>query len=554
MILSSRSLESLREVTSNICIIGAGAAGITLASELDGCGALVVVLESGGIGALGGVSQDPYVGVAEGGHPPPSHFRRLAFGGTTTIWGGRCVPFDPIDFERRAYVANSGWPIGYDEVAPYYPKAMRYCDAGSFDFSASGSMEDQDSMVSGLGACAELKGDLIERFSLPTDFGSRYREKLARSKNVRVITHAHATKVLKDPVGDRIEAAEFVARSGKIMRLSAQIFVLATGGIESARFLLASDLGGVGLGNHSDCVGRYYTCHLENVIGLLMARGRQVHFDFEKTSDGVYARRKIQLPESVQRDNAILNIAFRLHYPNIADPEHRSSVLSAMFLAKRTLIPEYRRILQHSTEGSVSFASVIGHLRNMALGTPELLRFLGKWTKQRLWAQRKLPYVLVAGQNDIYPVEFHAEQTPQRESRILLTDEKDGFGVPRVRIAWKTCDADIESICKAYRLLNSGIGSLDGCKLIVDDSRLWELAAESQPVGGHHIGATRMGSAPSVGVVDKDCAVFGLPNLFVASSAVFPTSSHANPTLTIVAMTLRLADHLRRVTASQVLN
>jgi choline dehydrogenase-like flavoprotein len=335
------------------------------------------------------------------------------------------------------------------------------------------------------------------------------------------------------------------------MSASARLFVLAMGGIESARLLLASHPGGHGLGNSSDCVGRYYTCHLESVIGELRAHGVPVRFEFQRTNDGVYARRKIQITEGAQRRDSILNIAFRLHYPNISDAGHRSAILSAVFLAKRTLIPEYRRILQHSSVVSTSGSDLRKHLRNVALGVPELVCFTGTWISRRLLAQRKLPYVLVADPNNSYPIEFHSEQTPLRGSRVRLDDERDSFGVPRVRIAWRTCDADIRSIANAYRLLQNRLESLSWCRLQFDESRLWELASRSNPVGGHHIGTARMASTASAGVVDKDCAVFGLPNLYVASSAVFPTSSHANPTLTIVAMALRLATHLKKLAANQ---
>lgn len=551
MILSSGSLDTSRDVSCSVCIVGAGAAGITLACELDGINASVVVLEAGGVGVWDRVSQDPYIGIAEGVHPPPSHFRRLALGGTTTIWGGRCVPFEPIDFERREYVANSGWPISYNDVARYYPKAMQYCDAGSFDFLANTSFADDETIIPGFARLGDLTGAHIERYSLPTNFGRRYRERLERSQNVRLITHAHVTKALRGSVGERIEAVEFVTRSGRTIKVSAEVYVLAMGGIESARFLLASDANGLGLGNHSDSVGRYYTCHIENVLGQLSAKGKPLRFDFQKTRDGVYARRKIQLPETVQRANSIMNIAFRLHYPNIANPSHKSSVLSAMYLAKKTLIPEYRRILQHSSDDSVSTRGLLRHLENIARGTPELVRFSAKWTRLRLLPRRKLPYVLVESRDHTYPIEFHSEQTPLRESRVRLTSEKDAFGVPRVLVAWKTCDADYESIRKAYRLLKRGVESLDGCNVTIDEPSLTEHVASSNPVGGHHIGTTRMASTPSDGVVGKDCAVYGLNNLFVSSSAVFPTCSHANPTLTIVAMALRLADHLRKITTRQ---
>ena len=548
MILPSRSLEG--DVSAHVCIIGAGAAGITLACELDGADIPVVVLEAAGVGIFGGVSQDPYEGTAEEPHPRPSNFRRRAFGGTTTIWGGRCVPYDPIDFEAREYAPNSGWPIAYQDVARHYPKAMAYCNAGEFDFSVAGALDDPSPTIPGLDPAADTDASMIERFSLPTNFGVGYRKVLRESENVRVITHAHALRLLRSSTSDRVSSVEFVRRSGSISQVCARHFVVALGGIETARFLLTSDPTGVGYGNESDCVGRYYTCHLESVIGLLRPRRRGVVFDFQKTRDGVYSRRKLQIREDAQRRQQILNIAFRLHYPNVADPAHHNSVFSAVYLAKRTLIPEYRRILQHGQSDRPSAQLISQHLRNIAGGIPQLLEFAFDWTRLRVFAERKLPYMLVPNADGTFPLEFHAEQTPLRRSRIALNTERDSYGMPRVHVDWQTCSTDIDSISKAYRVLKKDIDASGQCVLEFDEDRLPELAGQSSPVGGHHIGTARMAGDPSTGVVDGNCAVHGVPNLFVAGSAVFPTSSHANPTLTIVALSIRLAEHLKNLHSS----
>jgi choline dehydrogenase-like flavoprotein len=502
LILSSRSFDGESDICSQICIVGAGAAGITLACELDGAGVSVVLLEASGTGISGRVSQDPYAGTATGGHLPPSDFRRRAFGGSTTIWGGRCVPYDPIDFEQREYATNSGWPITYGEVAKYYPKAMEYCDAGDFNFSVTGSLDEQASTM---------------------------------------------IRMIKDPVGDRIVTIEFATRSGKAARVNSDLFVLALGGIETTRFLLSSDSNGRGFGNLSDCLGRYYTCHLENILGVVRSKQPGIVFEFQKTRDGIYARRKLRIRDSAQRREGILNTTFRLHFPNVADPGHRSSVLSAVYLAKRMVIPEYRRILQHGKSDPASAELLAKHIRNVVTGVPTLLSFTSDWIRRRVMAQRKLPYILVPNANGTFPLEFNSEQTPLPESRMTLIDDKDAFGIPRVNIDFRICDADLESICKAYRMLKRQIDASGQCVLELDDEQLPELVAQSFPVSGHHIGTTRMAGGPSDGVVDADCAVYGLPNLFIAGPSVFPTSSHANPVLTITALSVRLAGHLKTI-------
>ena len=165
--------------------------------------------------------------------------------------------------------------------------------------------------------------------------------------------------------------------------------------------------------------------------------------------------------------------------------------------------------------------------------------------RRRVLAERKLPYVLVPNADGSYVLEFNAEQTPLRESRITLGEERDGFGVPRVHVAWRLASDDVDSLCRSYRLLRDRVQASGAATLDFNDGALRETLAASVPLGGHHIGSTRMAADATQGVVDRNAALFDLPNLFIASSSVFTTSSHANPTLTIVAMAVRLAAHLR---------
>ena len=165
-------------------------------------------------------------------------------------------------------------------------------------------------------------------------------------------------------------------------------------------------------------------------------------------------------------------------------------------------------------------------------------------------AERKLPYVLVPNADGSYAIEFNAEQTPLRDSRVTLNARSDQFGVPRVHVGWRFGDDDVDSICRSFRLLRERVQSSGAAELDLDDAALRETIAASMPLGGHHIGTTRMATSPRDGVVDVNGEVFGAANLFVASASVFPTSSHANPTLTIVAMAIRLAGHLKQAHAA----
>lgn len=543
MILTSAELTDAVCADVSVCIVGSGAAGITLACELDRCGYKVLLLEAGSLKAGAG-AQDFYRGQANAPHPAPNEFRRVVFGGTTGIWGGRCVPFDPIDFERRDYMPNSGWPISYAEVAQYYPRALQYCDAGKFDFTAAGSLEGARPTIEGLQRNDVLDQDLIERYSLPTNFASRYRNILRASSNVTVILGARCVGLEKAAGEDRIESLSIATASGARRSLRATYIVLAMGGIESARLLLASDPAGAGYGNRSDRVGRFYASHLETTFGKLVPHGAQVAFDFEKTRDGVYCRRKFQFTPAVLREQRLPNSAFRLHFPEYSDASHGSSVMSMIYLAKSLLISEYRDILQHDAAYAAP-SPAFAHWRNVLKDIPNLGRFGCAWLFKRQLAQRKLPYTLVANADGSFPLEFNCEQTPLESSRITLLRDLDAHLVRRVRIDWHRSDDDLTAAVRAFLLLRDTLSGSSVCRLEFDEGKLLERLTRGAPVGGHHIGTTRMASSSRSGVVDTNCAIFDFPNVYVASSAVFPTGSHANPTLTIVAMALRMASHLR---------
>jgi choline dehydrogenase-like flavoprotein len=524
---------------TGVCIIGAGAAGISLACELDGCGFDVLLIEAGGLASRVG---DFYAGSATRPHPDPTQFRRVGFGGTTSVWGGRCVPLDPIDFERREYIANTGWPVSYEEVSRFYPAAMEYCDAGRLDFLAKNSLPGAGPIIPGFLGDEVIDADHIERYSLPTDFGKRYRDRLHKSKNVTVVLGLRCLRLMRAPGEDRIESAEFIDQGGRLQSIRASVFVLATGGIEVPRLLLASDPIGTGFGNLSDCLGRFYMCHFEGTCARIVPQKKPVAFHFERTSDGVYCRRQIRFTPTAQRTHHLLNTVFRLHFPSYADASHGSSVMSAIYLAKSVLVPEYRAILQQHSDAISS--PPLQHIGNVLRGLPALAGFAGDWLFRMRLAKRKLPYTLVPNADGSFPLEFNAEQTPDPSNRITLQEEQDRHGVPRVHIAWRVGDHDAQAVLRSFQLLRESMERSGTAQLRFDDDVLAEQIARSIPLG-HHMGTARMAASSSMGVVDGNCAVFGLPNLYVASSAVFPTCSHANPTLTIVALAMRLARHLR---------
>ncbi len=527
---------------ANICIVGAGAAGITLACELAHTSLSVLMLEAGGLATDTALARE-FSGLANFPHPEPSLFREFVFGGTTKLWGGRCVPFDPIDFVIREHVPNSGWPIRYDEVSQYYQRALKYCDAGAFDFAIASSLDAPHSPIADTFE-SDFFFERLERYSFPTDFGARYRKAIRQSKNITVLLNARCIALTRDAGEDRIEAADVAHPNGMRRRIAADTFVLAIGGIETPRLLFASDPRGPGFGNQTDRLGRFYTCHFENICAKLVPNGTPIKFGFEKTRDGVYCRRKIQILPAAQRAHRLLNTTFRLHFTNYSDASHGSSIMSAIFLAKALLRKEYRQIMDGQTD-PVSRSHTWEHLLNILAGLPQLAKFGFDWTLFRYLARRKLPYTLVPNADGSFPLELNSEQTPIESSRIRPTREVDSFGVRRVAVDWRVRSEDLEAAYRALRLLKSDLAKHTTISLEVNEDVVLSQIRRSPPIKGHHIGTARMAARPSEGVVDRNCKVFGLRNLFIAGSAVFPTSSHANPTLTIVALAARLADHLK---------
>lgn len=535
----------MTEHVTTVCIVGGGAAGITLACELAKAGIPSILVDSGRIAAR----RQIYDGTSTPPHPEPHMFRRAGWGGTSTIWGGRCVPFDPIDFVARSHVPNSGWPIGHDEVATYYGRALEYCQAGENAFDARTALERPRDLFPGRpdGAATDtLDTSTLERYSPPTDFGKIHGPRLTRSPHVRILRDAHLIRLVRDSTSNLITAAVFADPAGERIEVHARAFVLAMGGLETTRYLLAFG-NGAGLGNRSGKLGRYYMCHVENILGRVVVDQPGTIFGHERTSDQIYVRRRIRLTDNAQFEHGVLNTVFRLHYAPIDDAEHRNGALSALYLGKRLLVPEYRQILSQGGGERPKDKRLAAHARNVVRGVPHLAGVAASWARQYAATRRRLPSFMVPNGDGSFPLEINAEQTPNPDSRIRLDGGWDDFGIPRLRLDWRLSTLDVDSMARSLRLVRSSLDTYPGIRLHLDDDHLVDQCRSSIPVGGHHIGTARMGKTEDDGVVDTNCAVHGTPNLFVSSAATFPTSSHANPTLTIVAMAVRLAEYLQAI-------
>jgi choline dehydrogenase-like flavoprotein len=533
-LLSSATRLESAPADATHCIVGGGPVGLCLAARLGELGHRVILLEAGS-GEASAASQSFYAGeVADPAiHWPLDTYRVRALGGTSSIWGGRSIPYDPIDFEPRPWVPHSDWPIGYDAVAGYYPAALA---ASRFDHTPSGPV------VPGLDG--EWLHTTIERFSRPTNFWTRYGRQLTKSENVRVITDAPVTGIRLAQDGGSVDHMEVTLPDGSKWQLRSRNYVLAAGGLETTRLLLDSDdvLRG-GIGNAGGWLGRGYMCHLAATFGLAQFGGdpRRIGFDYDRDPDGIYTRRRIALTERAQRELGLLNFTARLHIHDANDPAHGDPVLSLIFLAAFAVKYEYSRAAR---EADRSTAVYLRHLGNIARHPVRLARFLGNWGVKRYFASRRIPSIALFSPTNRYPLEFHCEQAPNPDSRVTLLAERDALGQRRLRVDWRITDLDVASVRQSYDLLarelrRTGTGTLE-----FDGEGVKDAILSAGAYGGHHSGTARMSREPGDGVVNADCRVHGVGNLFVASSAVLPTSSQANPTLTALALALRLADHL----------
>jgi choline dehydrogenase-like flavoprotein len=561
MIIEGEQIEQGTTLTADLVVVGAGPAGIVVALEIAADGHDVLLVESGGetfsreVQALADAGElDPEL------HAPMSIATRRQVGGASVIWGGRCVPYDPVDFDHRPHISDARWPVSYDELTPYFRRACDWLVCGRPVFDAAAAEGIPKSIVPGF-PNGDVRASTLERWSLPTNFGREYRHRIRESARVRLVTGLTCTEIACGPDGRRVDHLKLKALTGKDVTVSASHYVLACGGLETTRLLLASrGPNEEPLGNHSDHLGRWYMGHVEGVVANVrfLTPAPETVYDYVRDVDGVYVRHRISLAREFQHARELPNVVAWLANPELADPSHRSGALSFAYLilaspAGRFFAPDAQRLsltgkkVPGAPYGAVeNYGSIGEHLLNVLRDPAETARFVISFGGRRLGRRRpRMPGFFIASPANVYPLQYHAEHMPHRESRVTLSPVRDGLGVPRLRIDLRFSEQDVAGVLRAHRywdeyLRRTGFGRLE---YLHDDLE----QAVSERIGGgfHQIGTTRMSARPEDGVVDGQLAVHGVDNLFVASSSTFVTSGQANSTFMIIVFAVRLADRLR---------
>jgi choline dehydrogenase-like flavoprotein len=545
LIIDFRNGAASNHVEADLCIIGAGAAGLSLAWAFLGSRRSVCLVEGGG---FGGAESDQalYQGTSVGELEfDPAAGRMRAFGGTCNVWGGGCIPLDAM--QARDWVPHSGWPLDYRELEPHYRRARSFLHIDEHEFSEDSFLTPPPRRPPAFDP-RTLRNQLYA--SSPIVLGDAYRREFERAPNVQVLLHANLLELEAGPGADVVRRARIASIDGRVGAVHARHYVLACGGIENARLLLLSNsVAAAGLGNDRDLVGRYFMDHPSGRLGALVADSADRWarpYDRRLAHSSWHSHPEISLTEEAQRRHRVLSARVRPFPVESAVPGGIQALralrgaLQAL-RADETSALKQRLSLRHNGEpmftrvADAPAGSIATHALRAALGGPDIFRAFAR----KLMAQ---PTVETARIDLI----GYFEQAPNRDSRVTLGDQLDALGQRQVRVDWRLTELDRRTYRVAAGLFGAELARRCQGEFQIDPWLTQDNGAPPRVVGtAHHLGTTRMSDDPAGGVVDRDCRVHGIDNLYIAGSSVFPTGGWAFPTFAIVALTQRLAEHLR---------
>ena len=516
MHVDARKLSNNSVIEGDICIIGAGAAGISLAMEWLNTPYKVILLEGGGFEYDDKV-QDLYAGKTTGQRYYPLKASRLHyFGGTTNHWAGFCSTFDPIDFKKRDWVPHSGWPITRADMDPFYMRAQKILDLGPYEYTMA-YWQKNDAQLIPLVSDESTVWNKMWQFSTPTRMGAKYKDTIIRAKNIHLYTYANVVDITANEPVSAITEVTVKNYAGKQHTVRAKQFILCCCSIQNARVLLsANKQAPKGLGNDNDLVGRFFMEHLEIKTGELWLDKPNALKLYGLDYGTTKARAELAISEKAQTEHKILNGTISL---------------SPLFFASK-MKPMIDIWTEEDPRKSVD--NLFATFREVAAQKPPA------------------PGDKI---NNGYEMFTRIEQAPNPNSRVTLDTEKDSLGMPRGTLHWELTPLEKRSIRKIHELIGQQVGRVTAGRVKVLDFLQDEknTAWPSSTGGGwHHMGTTRMGTDPKQSVVDENCKVHGIANLYCAGSSCYVTAAAPNPTLTLVSLTLRLSDHLKETVKQNV--
>lgn len=548
MVVDARSVPEDETIETDVCIAGAGVAGITLAREFIGEEFRVCLLESGGF-EPDKATQSLYWGenVGHPYYPLDTHGARC-FGGTSHRWdieidnlrfGVRLRPIDRIDFKERDWVPYSGWPFDKSHLDPFYERAQAICQIGPFTYDVE-DWEDSEktprlSFVNG-----RVKTTIFQ-FGPRAPFFRDYRDEIERADNITTYLHANVVEIEATESAQTVTRLRVACLQGSKFWVSARLFILAMGGIETPRLLLLSNkTQSAGLGNQYDLVGRFFMEHPHLWSGVYVPSDPNI---FNSTAlykihmvNKVPIMGKLTLSEEALRREKLLSYCVSIHpsaWPSRLRYQRTASKGVASF-----------KVLRSAVRRGEMASDFSKHLHNMITDVDDIAITAYRQVRrrcERVFDKFKLPKV------EVFRLNHMTEQAPNPNSRVTLAAERDALGQNRVQLNWQLNSLDIRSIIRAQKIIDeelrrAGLGYL---YIELDD----ETPPPDLHGGYHHMGTTRMHIDPKKGVVNESCRVHGISNLFIAGPSVFPTGGYANPVLTFVALAVRLADHVKELMA-----
>lgn len=518
------AIEAPEAVTADVAIVGSGAAGQAAARRLLARGCSIVLIESGGLDhddAAADFNRGEIVGQE---YHPLEHSRLRFFGGTTAIWGGRVAEYDAIDFERRDWVPHSGWPFGPAEIHAYLAEARALLGVDGVD---TGRLPRPHLLQ-------RLSSDelAVRWWSFDPNFDRFTIDRagdLDADPRCTCLLHATVRELVLADDAASIERLDVRTPSGRSIDIRARHYLLAAGGIENPRILLASNsVTPAGVGNSYDQVGRYFMEHPHARGGRIAGRAdwRWLAAFAKRKVSGVEVSPAITPAEVLQRREGLLNSALTIAVRQPVDG--KNPILKRAYLH-----------VKHNTAPTRRGRSMWKLTKHLVRGYTGLTGPFHPWLMKRISG---LDLTLVV----------RAEQAPNPDSRVRLSNQKDAIGMPRVALDWRLAPLDVDSVGGLVAALGReserlGLGIVEPAAWLADPDKRWvsDELVSAHPIGGfHHMGTTRMANDPRRGVTDGWGRVHGLPNLHIAGSSLFPTAGWANPTLTILALTLRTADRI----------